>query len=79
MECAEAIDVMGEAIDGSLADRLLAAFQEHLDECPACAAYFEQLGLTRVALRSLPFGPTSPRRAELLDRFRHESGRDETT
>jgi anti-sigma factor RsiW len=76
MECAEAIDVMGEVIDGLLADSRLAAFQEHLGECPACAAYFEQLGHTRAALRSLPPGSTSPHRAELLDRFRRESGRD---
>jgi anti-sigma factor RsiW len=78
MECAEAIDVMGEAIDGSLAEPAIAAFQEHLAECPSCAAYFEQLGLTRIALRNLLSGPTSPSRAELLDRFRRESGRDQT-
>ena len=75
MECPEALDVMGEAIDGSLKGAVLAGFQEHIGECASCGAYFDQLRITRATLATLPPGPTSPRRAELLDLFRKELGK----
>ena len=73
MECKEAIDVMDMALEECLEPVLRAPFAEHMDECPPCHNYFEQLRMTRAALRNLPKdGGTSPRRAELIDRFKRE-------
>ena len=73
MTCQEAIDLMGEAIDGRLPAPAVAGFQQHMTECSSCGTYFGQLRLTRLALGWLP-RPTvsSPHRQELLSRFRKE-------
>ena len=71
MDCPEAIDVMDMALEECLEPVLRAPFDEHMDECAPCHNYFEQLKVTRAALRSLPRdGSTSPQRAELIDRFK---------
>jgi anti-sigma factor RsiW len=74
MNCLEAIDVMGDAAEDRLDPSCSAGFQEHMEECPACAAYYEQLRLTRLALKHLPAtdGGSTPRRSELVERFRRE-------
>ena len=73
MNCPEAIDVMGDAVEGCLEPTLHASFHEHMEECPSCRTYFEQLRVTRKVLQSLPLeGATSPRRDELLETFREE-------
>lgn len=74
MNCQETIDLMGNAMDGAVEVGLLTGFEEHLAECPACRNYYENLQLTREALRRLPRpSGTSPRRGDLLreytDRF----------
>lgn len=73
MNCPEAIDVMGEAAEDRLDPSLRPGFEEHMLECPSCAAYYEQLRLTRKALGLLPRrGDTSPRRTELIEKFKEE-------
>ena len=54
MDCYEAIDLMGDAIDERLAPAARSGLQEHLDECPSCCHYMEQILLTRDALGHLP-------------------------
>jgi len=77
MTCQEAIDVMGEAVEGCLVPGLRPGFDEHIAECHPCATYFEHLHLTRRALRSMPHeGGTSPRRSELIEKFRKEFERE---
>ena len=64
---------MDMALEECLEPVLHAPFEEHLAECPPCRNYFEQLRLTRAALRGLlRNGNTSPQRAELIDRFKRE-------
>ena len=77
MNCQEAIDLMGVAIDGRLPRSAVAPFEEHMAECSACGTYFGQLRLTRQALRSTarPAG-RNPRRDALISRFRKEFGSD---
>ena len=73
MNCYEAIDLMGDAIEGVLAPEPSAGLFDHLEECPPCRNYFEQLQLTRRALGSL--GPTEDnvrKRRELIERFKDE-------
>lgn len=75
MNCYEAIDLMGDAIEDSIAESARAGLEEHLDECPACRNYMDQLRLTRRALEHLPPpGSTGARRSELIDRFDEEFG-----
>jgi anti-sigma factor RsiW len=75
MTCQEAIDLMGDAIDGRLPPSAGPGFQEHMTECSSCGTYFGQLRLTRQALGSASRpAVSSPHRDELLARFREEFG-----
>ena len=76
MNCVEAIDVMGDAAEDRLDPSCSAGFLEHIEECPPCATYYEQLRITRLALRNLdPAAPEAPaRRAELITSFRRAFG-----
>jgi hypothetical protein len=68
---------MGDALEDHLAPTAREGLQGHLDECPYCCTYFDQLRITRDALGHLPPPEGTPRRDELIDRFRKEfdSGR----
>ena len=78
MNCYDAIDLMGDAIEGSVAESARAGLEEHLEECPACRNYMDQLRLTRRALGHLPPPDrTSARRSELIERFDEELGSGE--
>ena len=71
MNCHEAIDHIGDALEGSLAAHVRAGFEDHMQECAACRTYLEQLRLTRRVLRHLPLQrETSRRRPELIARFK---------
>jgi len=77
MNCVEAIDVMEDAIEGRLDPGLRTSLEEHLAECGPCGTYFEQLGITRQALRSLRSATgKNPVREELMDAFREELDRE---
>ncbi|MGH7729787.1 MAG: anti-sigma factor family protein [Candidatus Eiseniibacteriota bacterium] len=71
MNCQEAIDLMGDAIDGCLAPDAVVGLDDHLAECPPCRHYLDQLRLTRQALGHLPApGGAGRRRDELIEKFR---------
>lgn len=70
MECYEAIDLMGDALEDRLAPDARTGLQEHFDECPACCNYMNQLRVTRDALKHLPAPDEHTRqRDELIARF----------
>lgn len=74
MNCYEAIDLMGDAIEHRVPSESRAGFEEHLDECPACCTYFEQLRTTVAALARLPRRSDSRvSTQELLEAYRHRS------
>jgi anti-sigma factor RsiW len=74
MNCYEAIDLMGDAIENRVPSESRTGFEEHLDECPACCTYFEQLQATVSALSRLPRRRDSGvLTQELRDAFRHRS------
>lgn len=74
MNCYEAIDLMGDAIESRVPSESLAGFEEHLDECPACCTYFEQLRTTVSALARLPRrNDSGVLTQELLDAYRRRS------
>jgi len=75
MTCQEAIDVMGEALEGRLPADLRPDFDEHMAECPPCATYLQHLQVTRNALLRLGAeNGSNTRRQELIDAFRREFG-----
>ena len=77
MDCPEAIDLMDDALQGSVPPGSRGGFDEHMDECAACRTYYEQLIVTRRALALLhPTGDGAPRRSDLIDRFKETFGRD---
>jgi len=75
MNCARAIDLMGDAIEGCLAANLKEEFREHVEACIPGGTYFEQLSFTRRALALLPRrSRASGRWNELMKRFKSEFG-----
>jgi predicted anti-sigma-YlaC factor YlaD len=76
MDCKEAIDLMGDALEGRLSRAFRPGFDEHLAECAPCGAYFENLRIARGVLQHLPSGgTTSPRLQELIRQYRKRFGR----
>ena len=69
MNCYEAIDLMGDALEGRLGAELRAGLKAHLEECAPCSNYFDQLRLTRRALENLP-PPSETNQRVLLHRGR---------
>jgi len=77
MDCYEAIDLMEDALGGSLVAEGRAGFDDHLQECATCRTYLEQMRITLGALERLPRSTeTSRRRSELIAAFRREFCRD---
>lgn len=71
MNCAEVLDVVSEALDGTLVEEVRLQFDEHLGECLACRTYVEQLRLSVEALKRVPKrGKPNPRQAELIEEYR---------
>jgi len=71
MTCQEAIDLMGEAVEGRLQPVMRSPFDEHMAECTPCATYLQHLRVTIEALQHLPREEASiPRRTELIETFR---------
>ena len=69
--CAEVVELVSDYLDGSLPEPEARRVAEHLDACPGCEAYFEQVRATTEGLGRVP-PDTLPRdvRANLLDAFR---------
>jgi anti-sigma factor RsiW len=73
MNCYEAIDLIGDALEDRLAPESRTGFDEHLETCTACGAYVDQLRVTLHALERLPQPKaTSQRRSELIAAFQRE-------
>jgi anti-sigma factor RsiW len=71
MSCRELVTVITDYIEGTMAadDRL--RFEAHLEECPYCVNYVEQMRATIKALGQLSEESIAPRaRAGLLEAFR---------
>ena len=71
MACRELVEVVTDYLDGTLSDDDRRRFEAHLEECPYCAEYVEQMRQTAGALGGLDGEGLSPEaRAELLAAFR---------
>ena len=73
MNCYETIDLMGDALEGSVPPESRAGFDEHLQECPVCSTYLDQLRVPLQALERLPQPMVAnQRRSELIAAFLQE-------
>ncbi|MGH2741323.1 MAG: anti-sigma factor family protein [Thermoleophilaceae bacterium] len=71
MSCQELVDVITGYIEGSLPAPDRARLEAHLDECPWCVTYLEQMRETIMTLGMLREQQLSPEtRAGLLEAFR---------
>jgi hypothetical protein len=78
LNCSSAIDLMGSALEGTIAVAARPEFDEHIDACRPCRTYLTQLTWTVQSLGHVPRPPAAnPRRADLVNHFRRHSRRDE--
>ena len=76
MSCKELVEVITDYLEGRMAadDRL--RFETHLEECPYCVHYLEQVRATVAALGQLGEESIAPEsRREVLEAFRGWRGR----
>jgi anti-sigma factor RsiW len=69
--CRQAVALMSDYLDGSLAERDRARLERHLDDCPHCTEYLAQLRATIEALgRAEPNDLSSEALEELVALYR---------
>jgi len=81
--CRQVVELVTDYLEGALPEDLRAAVERHVEVCPPCAVYIEQIRTTAASLRQVPpVESIDPRtRAELVSAFRelipHEGGGDD--
>ncbi len=71
LSCREIVELVTDYLEGSLESELHAAFEAHLDGCPHCTHYLEQIRATiRIAGTIEPDALPQQLRAGLLEAFR---------
>jgi len=71
MTCKELVEVVSDYLEGRLPAGDARRLEEHLDECPYCAEYVDQMRQTIAALGELTVDALSPEtRGGLLEAFR---------
>ena len=70
MSCSELVELVTDYLEGRLEPAEVARFEAHLEVCPPCAVYLDQMRLTLRALGRIPEESISPEaRKELLHAF----------
>jgi anti-sigma factor RsiW len=69
--CRQVVELVTDYLDGALPRELHAAVERHLELCPPCLTYIEQMRATAASLREIPVESIHPAaRAELVAAFR---------
>jgi anti-sigma factor RsiW len=69
--CAELVEVISDYLEEAMQEGERRRFEAHLDECPYCASYLEQMRQTIAALGELSEESIAPdAREALLETFR---------
>lgn len=69
--CREVVELVTDYLEGVLPVDVHAAVERHLEECPPCVVYVEQMRTTAAAVREVPVESIDPRlRIELVSAFR---------
>lgn len=71
MTCRELVEVVSDYLDGTLPKQDRLRLERHLEECPYCVEYIEQMRQTIEALGELSEESLAPdTREELVEAFR---------
>lgn len=71
LTCREFLELVTHYLEGTLDPDLRARFEQHVDACPGCARYLDQIRATRQALGHVTLDSISTAaRTQLLDAFR---------
>ena len=71
MVCQQAVELVTDYLEGALSRRDRRRFEAHLQGCPNCTAYLEQIRTTIVLSGSIqPEDLTPEARADLIDLYR---------
>jgi anti-sigma factor RsiW len=75
MACRELVRVVSAYLDGALPEVDRRRFEAHLEECPYCVNYVEQMRETVSSLGELSMDSIGPeRRREIIEAFRDWRG-----
>lgn len=72
MSCSEFVELVTEYLEGAMDDESLRRFREHIELCPGCDTYLEQI--REVIRQSGRLGPediSGEARSRMLDAFAH--------
>jgi anti-sigma factor RsiW len=71
LSCREVVELVNDYLEGVLPAAQRGRFEEHLDECPGCVTYLDQIRTTVAATRRLTEQELDPAvRGELVQAFR---------
>jgi anti-sigma factor RsiW len=71
MPCQEIVEVITDYLEGAMRARDRRRFERHLDDCPHCRNYLEQMRLTIRTVGRIPVDSLSPdARDDLVRAFR---------
>lgn len=71
LSCREAVELVTDYLEAALLPEMEARFNQHLDTCPGCTTYLDQMRQTLHTLRRLADETTSgEEQQELLQLFR---------
>ena len=69
--CRQVVELVTDYLEGDLPDAVRSAVERHLETCPPCVSYVEQMRLTVGSLRDVRVESITPEaRAELVNAFR---------
>jgi anti-sigma factor RsiW len=68
--CREFVELVTDYFEGRLTDTVRVRFEDHVELCPGCATYLEQMRTTMRLTRSVDELERRPEVAALLEAFR---------
>ncbi len=72
LNCQEVVELVTDYLEQALLPEKQAQFEEHIEECPGCDTYLEQVQQTILMLRKLSVQQTFPEtKQDLLELFRN--------
>jgi predicted anti-sigma-YlaC factor YlaD len=72
LNCQEVVELVTDYLEQALLPEMRAQFEEHIEECPGCDTYLEQVQQTIMLLRKLTEQQLFPEtKQELLEIFRN--------
>ena len=75
LTCKEFVELVAQYIEQTLLPEMQALIESHLEDCPGCVAYLEQIRKTICVLREQALEPVKPMKPEtkqeILQAFRN--------